>query len=132
MTQKSIWRGVLIFVLCLALATPARADKLSDEVAGIIAGVVVGGIFLTVGVVFVAVHYSRKRNLTGCIVSGASGMSVTDEGDKKVYTLSGNTTGITPGNRMKLHGKKIKSKLPDKALIWETSKVSKDFGVCPQ
>ena len=132
MTQKSLWRGALVFVLCLALATPARADKLSDAEAGIIVGIVVVAIGLTFGVAFVAVHYSRKRNLTGCVVSGPGGMSVTDEGDKKIYTLSGNTAGITPGNRMKLHGKKIKSQLPDKTLTWETSKVNKDFGVCPQ
>ncbi len=131
MTQESLWRGALVFVLCLGLSTPARADKPSDEAAGIIVIVVVA-IGLTLGVAFVAVHYSRKRNLTGCVVSGPGGMSVTDEGDKKIYTLSGNTAGITPGNRMKLHEKKIKSQPPDKMLIWETSKVSKDFGVRPQ
>jgi hypothetical protein len=130
MTQKHLGRGVLVVVLCMVLVKPARADKLSDEAAGIIAGIVAVTIGVTLGVAFVIVHYSKKRTLTGCVMSGANGMSVTDEADKKIYTLSGNTADIKPGNRMRLHGQKVKSKSPDQMLIWETTTVNKDFGVC--
>lgn len=132
MAQKHLLRGTLILFLCMAVATPARADKLSDDVAGIIAGIVVVTIGVTLGVAFVVVHYSKKRTVTGCVVSAPGGMSITDEGDKRIYTLSGNTTEIRPGNRMKLHGKKEKLKSPDMHLLWDTTKVAQDFGVCPQ
>jgi hypothetical protein len=65
-------------------------------------------------------------------VSAAGGLSVTDEADKRTYMLSGNTAAITVGDRVKLQGKKIKSKSPDKTLTWVTTNLAKDFGVCPQ
>jgi hypothetical protein len=57
-------------------------------------------------------------------------MTVTDEKDKQTYALSGNTSSIKPGDRMKLQGKKVKSKGADKTPVWETKAVAKDFGVC--
>jgi hypothetical protein len=41
----------------------------------------------------------------------------------------GDTTNIKPGDRTRLQGKKAKSKGCDKTLVWETRKVTKDFGV---
>jgi hypothetical protein len=82
-------------------------------------------------VTVIVIHESRKqRAITGCVTSGPSGMAITDEKDKRTYALSGDTVGITPGDRMKLQGKKIKPKGPDKTLGWEAKKVAKDFGVC--
>ncbi|MGC2769536.1 MAG: hypothetical protein WB607_28830 [Candidatus Acidiferrum sp.] len=81
-------------------------------------------------VAVVVIHYSKKRAITGCVVSGESGMTLTDEKDKQIYKLSGNTTDIKPSDRMKLQGKKIKPKGPDKTLDWEAKKVTEDFGVC--
>ena len=57
-------------------------------------------------------------------------MTVTDEEDRKEDLLSGDTADIKPGDRMKLQGKKVKPKGPDKTLDWEAKKVTKDFGVC--
>jgi hypothetical protein len=60
-------------------------------------------------VIIVTVYYSaKKRSITGCVASAGDGMSVTDEKDKRVYVLSGNTAGVKPGDRMKLQGKKVK------------------------
>ena len=55
-------------------------------------------------------------------------MTITDEKDKQIYALSGDTAGIKPGNRMKLQGKKVKA--ADKTVVWEAKAVTKDFGVC--
>jgi len=132
MTQKHLRRGALVAVLCIALATPAHAGKLQDEATGIVVAIVVVGLAVTLGVAVVVVHYSKKRTVTGCVMAGAGGMSVTDERDKKIYMLFGDTATVTPGNRMRLEGKKVKAKSPDKTLIWETTKMSKDFGVCPR
>jgi hypothetical protein len=77
------------------------------------------------------IHYSKKRAITGCVISGESGMTLAEEKDKQIYTLSGNTADIKPGDRMKLQGKKVKPKAPDKTLVWEATQVSKNYGACP-
>jgi len=128
MTSKYV-SGVLIIALGAALSTPARADSLKSTSNDIVIGVV-AALAGVVVVVLVAVHYSKKRAITGCVVSRENGMSVTDEKDGQVYALSGNTTGIKSGDRMKLQGKKAKSKGADKQPVWEATEVAKDFGVC--
>jgi hypothetical protein len=127
--QTNLGRAVLVVVLCAALATPARADLKSQVNNDIVAGVVVAAAVVVVAVI-VIVHYSKKRTVIGCVSSGPNGMTVLDEKDRQIYALSGNTVGITPGDRIKLRGKKIKSKGPDKTLVWEAGTVAKDFGVC--
>lgn len=129
MIQKSLGRAALVLVLCGALAAPARADLQSRVSNDIVAGVVVAAAVVVVAAILI-VHYSKKRSVTGCVMSAPSGMTVTDEKDRKIYALSGNTAGITPGDRMKLRGKKIKSKGADKTLVWEARDVARDFGVC--
>jgi hypothetical protein len=57
-------------------------------------------------------------------------MTIADEKDQQVYALSGNTVGITPGERMSLKGKKAKSKGAKHTLVWVATNVNKDFGVC--
>jgi hypothetical protein len=57
-------------------------------------------------------------------------MNVTDDKDKRLYALSGNTAGIKPGDRMTLQGKRTKPKDAGKTLGWETKLVAKDLGVC--
>jgi hypothetical protein len=120
---------------------PADAQKPNiiasggKPIGGVTTGDVIGIIVVAVAVVavivIVVVHEStKKRTITGCVSSGPNGMTVTDEKDSQIYALSGNTVGITPGDRMKLQGKKIKLKGPDKKLVWEARSVAKDFGAC--
>jgi hypothetical protein len=82
-------------------------------------------------VTVVVIHYSKKRAITGCVLAGDSGMTLTEEKDKQIYMLSGDTTNIKPGDRMKLQGKKVKPKAPDKTLVWEARQVAKNYGTCP-
>ena len=123
--------GVLTITLSFVLCIPAEAQN-SDKIVsnGTIAGVVVGVVAGVAVIAIVAIHYSKKRTITGCVNSGGNGMTVTDEKNKQIYALSGDTTGIKPGDRMRLQGKKVKSTGPDKPLEWEARKVAKDFGVC--
>jgi hypothetical protein len=123
--------GVLIITLGLVFCMPAKAQNSGKIVSnGTIAGVIVGVAAGVAVIAIVAIHYSKKRSITGCVKSGGSGLTFTDEKDKQVYALSGETTGIKPGDRMKLQGKKVKSRDPNNPLEWETKKVAKDFGVC--
>jgi hypothetical protein len=57
-------------------------------------------------------------------------MSVTDEKDKRIYTLSGDTSDIKPGDRVTLQGKNVKPKGDHKLLTWEVNKETKDFDTC--
>ena len=133
MTSACAWCGVLIVALGLALAKPAEAQVFSGPIAPsggpIVAGIVGTAVALVVATV-VIIHYSKKRAITGCVVSGQNGMTLMDEKDEQIYMLSGDTTGVTPGDRMKLKGKKVKPKAPDKTLGWEASQVSKNYGAC--
>ncbi|MGB8580663.1 MAG: hypothetical protein WCD47_07555 [Candidatus Sulfotelmatobacter sp.] len=130
MPQTSFWRAVLIIALGLAIAKPAKADRLSDAGRNIVIGIVAVTAALAVVVTVVVIHYSKKRTITGCIQSGDKGMSVTDEKDQQLYMLSGNMMGVVSGNRMKLQGERIKPKGAHKTFVWEEKNVIKDFGVC--
>ena len=134
MTQKSLWRGVLIIVLCVALATPPRAQasggSFTDQSRNIVIAIVAAAAGVVVVAVVVIHESTKKRAITGCVNPGGSGMTVTDEKDKQTYALSGNTSSIKPGDRMKLQGKKVKSKGADKTMVWQAKAVATDFGVC--
>jgi len=128
MTQKCFWCGILIVALTVGLATPARAVD-PEGVLIIIAATTVAAAIAVVTVA--SVHHRRKKIvITGCVISGEKGMTVIDEEDRKIYALSGNTTGIKAGDRMKLEGKKVKPKRPDKTRVWEAKGVINDYGVC--
>ncbi len=133
MAAKYLWRGVLIVALGVALPTSAEAQTGSGKIVsnGTIVGVIVGVVAAVVVVAYVVIHESsKKRTITGCVTSGENGMSVTDEKDKRSYTLSGNRADIKPGDRVTLQGKKIKAKDAGNSAVWETKAISKDFGVC--
>jgi hypothetical protein len=125
---------VLIIALGFVLCIPAEAQgggglgKIGPS-TGEIVGVVVGvGAAVAVAVI-VAIHYSKKRTITGCIKATQGGMTVNDEKDKLVYTLSGDTVGVKPGDRMTFQGKKVKP-INGTPLGWEITKIGNDYGVC--
>ena len=129
MTQKTIWRGALVLLLCVALATPVQAQSSGKIVnVGPIIGGAVAGIAGAVIVVVMLAH--KKKTITGCAVAGDSGLSVLDEKEKSTYKLSGNTAGIQAGERVSLRGKKAKSKDRGSVLTLQVEKLARDFGPC--
>jgi hypothetical protein len=129
-TQKFLWRGALIVALCMILAIPTKADQLGDDIRNAIIGIVAVAVALVV-ITVVVVHESRKkRTVTGCVTSGANGMSVTDEKDKRIYALTGNTADIKTGDRVTLHGKKVNPKGANAPLSWQVNNEIKDLGAC--
>jgi hypothetical protein len=129
MTSTYLWRTVLIVALTVVLITPVRADKFQTVGDEIVIGIVAVGAGLVVATVLI-IHYSKKRTITGCVKSSDNGMTVTDEKDKQIFALAGNTAGIKPGDRMKLRGKKVKAKNHEQAVVWEVGELSRDLGVC--
>jgi|ERR1700733_3488201 hypothetical protein len=130
MLQKSLFRAVLIVVICVALATPAKANNLDNAARNIVIGIVAVTAAIAVVATVLVIHYSKKRTITGCVKPAENGMTITDEKNQRIYALSGNTVGVLPGERMELRGQKLKPTGPDKTPIWDARSVIKDFGVC--
>jgi hypothetical protein len=138
MSQKTFWRGVLVGLLCVALATPARAQngsgkplvsyKGSDNTAAA-SGAAVGVVGATAIITLVLTH---KKKITGCVNALYEGMSITDEHDKQTYELLGSTTDFKAGERVCLQVKRIKSKDKGSAPTWQVEKLIKDYGSCYQ
>jgi len=131
--RTCLWRGFLIVLLCVGLVTRAEAQSGSKKIVsnGTIAGAIVGIVAGLVVVALVVVRISsQKKTITGCVKSEESGMSLTDEKDKRTYKLSGSTSGIKPGDRMALRGKKGEPNGTDKTLFWEVKSVTEDLGAC--
>ena len=139
MNRTHFLRVVLIAALCMSLAAPAGAQvkqvvapgaSIGPNAAPIIAAVIAVAVAVVVVTVVVIHEASKKRAITGCVIPKENGMSVTDEKDKRVYALSGNTTDIKAGERVTLQGKKAKSTSSNKILTWEVSRQTKDLGTC--
>jgi hypothetical protein len=127
MMQK-VCSAVLVVVLGLALATPTRANSLSDGPRDVVIAIVA----VTAGIVVLATflilrHRSPKSTITGCVKAEANGMSVTDEKDGLNYTLSGSNPGVKPGDRVRLKGKR---KDIGTTVGFEARRVERDFGAC--
>ena len=122
--------SVLIIALTFALCIPVEAQSSGKIVSnGTIAGVIVGVVAGVAVIAVVAIHYSKKRTITGC-VTGSKWDDRHRQKDKQSYSLFGDTRNVKQGDRMRLQGKNAKSKGNDKTPMWQTSKVTKDFGVC--
>lgn len=129
MTSAHLWRVALIGILCVALSTRAAADKLQTDADRGLALAIVAVAAVVVVVVLVIHNANQKRTITGCVNTAQNGMTVTDEKDRRVYTLSGDAAGVKPNERMTLRLKKIKSKGSNN-VTWETLKITKDLGAC--
>lgn len=132
MTQKTLWRGALVVLLCVALAMPLDAQQNIGPSFGGLEAAAIAAVVLVAGVIIIVIVVVThgKKTITGCVNPGDNGMSVTDEKDKQIYKLSGNTADIKSGHRVTLKGKKMKSKDKAKPLTWQVDKLTKDFGLC--
>src|SRR5450631_2966961 len=57
----------------------------TDQTRNIVLAIVGVAAAVVVVVAVVAIHYSKKRAIAGCVSSAGSGMNVTDEKDKQTY-----------------------------------------------
>jgi len=116
-------------LLSAALATNVRAETLSAARDQIVTGIVVVSAGVAVGVTLLILHKKHKQSgITGCVSAGATGMEVTDESDKRIYSLAGDPAGAKPGERMTLEG--MRRKGSGNMPIFEARRVIGDFGAC--
>jgi hypothetical protein len=132
---RSAFMAIILFTLLAMTTTTARADPASGfnfngigrEVAiGITVGVVVVATVTIVTVYLIARH---NHNVTGCAVSSGGGIELQSDGGGTTYLLAGNLSGIPPGERLRLTGKKAK-KVAANSRTFLVEKVAKDFGPC--
>ena len=98
----------------------------TGEIVGIGVGIV-GAV--AVGTV-VAVNHSH-HNLKGCVSSGPNGLQLSNDSDKKIYSLVGASPDVKAGERVKLHGtkqKKQKGNASNQQFLVDS--VTKDLGPC--
>ena len=137
--------AMLITSICLLVSTTAHAQTpglvgpctsnckpIGGVTTGEVVGVVVGVAAAVTVVTVLVIHHERSaheaRTITGCVNSTPAGMSMTDDRDKRAYTLSGATASLKPRERYTLQGKKINPS-SGKPLMWDiTSDTS--LGAC--
>jgi hypothetical protein len=137
-----LWRAVLITAVCVSLSlslcanveAQARPNAATIPGTGLTTGdaigIVVGVVAVIVIVSVIVIHNKAgNRTITGCVNSGANGMTLTDEKDHRAYSLSGETAGVKPGDRMSLQGKSVKPH-GSETFTLQTKKIKQDFGVC--
>lgn len=91
-----------------------------------IAATVVG---VTVGVTLAVQH--SHHTLQGCIFSDANGLELRLS-DAKVYALKGELADVKVGDRLKVHGSRVKKVKGDAAAgqVFVVEKVNRDYGPC--
>jgi hypothetical protein len=137
MSQKTFWRGVLVGLVCLALATFAHAQAGSGKplisYKGSNTAVAGGAAAGAAGVVsLITVVMTHKKEITGCVTALTEGMSLTDEHDKQTYELMGSTTDFRAGDRVRIQVKRIKSTDKGSAPVWRVVKLIKNYGSCEE
>ena len=138
MMIPSLPRASIALALCVLLAVPAFPQQgignLGDlsgigPSKGEIVAIIVGMAVVVVGVGFLVYHETHKRSsITGCVVSGADGLTLQNEKDKKVYALPPGAVELKAGERVTIKGKKRKDSGGKVSLQVET--LTKDFGSC--
>jgi hypothetical protein len=131
MKSPALLRTSTALILCMLLALPAlpqtggHIGPSTGEVVGIIVGVAAA--ITVVGILIY--HESHKHpSITGCVASGADGLTLQNEKDKKVYTLSGDSAALRVGERFTLTGKKNKDSSGKPSF--QVEKLTKDYGLC--
>jgi hypothetical protein len=122
--QRIIAFAVFAALVCSGATSCSRTQIALSTAA--IAAAVVG---TTVGVTYAVQNH--RHTLQGCVFSGPSGLELRTS-DSKIYAIEGHAATIKVGDRVKLHGSKLKkSKDSTEDQVFVVEKLSKDYGSCP-
>jgi hypothetical protein len=100
----------------------------NGEVVGAMVGV---GAVIAVAII-VPVEISRSHHIvTGCVVAAANGLQL-QTSDGKIYALEGDAASIKAGDKVKVHGSKMKkTKNSTGPGVFTVQKLTRDYGPCP-
>ena len=125
----------LAVLLCSGATAPTGCPSGSSTIGpseGEVVGAAVGVAAAVTVVVVVLVEVNKSHHtLNGCVSAGANGLEL-QTSDAKRYTLEGDAASVKVGDRVKLHGSKVK-KTKDSGgdQVFKVEKLNKDFGPCP-
>jgi hypothetical protein len=122
--QRIVALAASAVLLCPGITSCTRT-QVGLSVAAM-ATVLVG---VTVGITLAVQH--SHHTLQGCIVSGPNGLELRLN-DAKVYTLEGELADVKVGDKLKIHGSKLKKVKGASAegQVFVVEKVNKDYGSC--
>ena len=110
-------------------ATPEPQSQ--PSLTGAVVGAAVGVSAIAVGTAVLIHVHKTHHNLKGCVIAGQGGLELVNDGDKKTYALAGITTDIKIGDKVHIHGDKVKKAKDSIAdQTFEVDKLSKDYGPC--
>lgn len=122
--RRTTAAAVSFTLLCSGLTSCTRTQVALSFTAGaaIVAGTAVG--------ITLAVQHSR-HTLQGCITSDGNGLSLRLS-DARVYKLDGELADVKVGDKLKVHGSKVKkAKGSSGGEVFLVEKVNKNYGPCP-
>ena len=131
MKTPSLLRTPTVLALCLVLAVPAFPQNYGNigPSKGEVIAIIVGAAVAITGVGLLVYHETHKHaSVVGCVTSGADGLSLKNEKDKKVYALSGDSAALKAGEQVALKGKKTKDS--SGKPTFQVEKLTKDYGAC--
>jgi hypothetical protein len=110
---------------CATTTAPAPAPSAAPLIGAAVA--VVG---ITVGtVVLIEVQHSH-HTIKGCVLAGPGGLQVQDDGNMKIYDLTGTTADVKVGDQVRVHGDKKKKEKGAADQVFEVAKLNRDYGPC--
>jgi surface antigen len=104
--------------------TSCTKTQVGLSVAALAAAVVVTTVVITRTV------ENQHHSLQGCLFTSPGGVEL-HTSDAKVYVLEGESTSLKVGDRVKLHGSKLKKKDSTSGQVFVVEKLNKDYGTCP-
>ena len=122
--RRATAAAVSLTLLCSGLSSCTRTQVALSITAGaaIVAGTAVG--------ITLAVQHSH-HTLEGCIISDGNGLSLRLS-DARVYKLDGELADVKAGDKLKVHGSKVKkAKGTTGGEVFVVEKVNKNYGPCP-
>ncbi|MGB9466409.1 MAG: hypothetical protein WBR10_14975 [Candidatus Acidiferrum sp.] len=131
MNVPCLLRTSVALVICLFLVLPTfpqtggRIGPSNGEIIGIIVGAAAA---ITVVGILIYREAHKHPSITGRVATSADGLNLMNEKDKKVYTLSGDSSALRAGDRVTLKGKKIKDSGGKPSF--QVEKLTKDYGTC--
>jgi hypothetical protein len=96
------------------------------QIIGLAIGITAVGVGAGIGI-----HYAIRHNHTvsGCAISGPSGLELQNKGDGQTYALVGLVDGIKPAERIRVSGKK-QEKVDGAVRQFLVEKPAKIYGAC--
>lgn len=120
--------AAILLLAALSRSASAQTPQLKyPSYKGAVIGAAVGVGAVTGVVLYLALH---KTYITGCTQSANDASSMTDEQDRRNYTLVNEGSGLKAGERVKLQGKKKKDKQGNRSF--RVTKIKHDYGPCQQ